>query len=46
MRYEAIAEQEVTANWVKDIQEFKFTLQAIAVSEGGDGHYVTLIESL
>jgi len=46
MRYEAIAEQEVTVNQVTSIREFIFALQAIIISEEEKHHYMTLIDGL
>jgi len=46
MRYEAIAEQEVTANQATSIKEFIFALQAIIISEEEERHYMTLIDGL
>ena len=46
MRYEAIAEQEVTVNQVTSIKEFIFALQAIIISEEGKRCYKTLINGL
>jgi len=46
MKYEAIAEQEVAANWVTSIREFIFALQAIIISEEEKRHYMTLIDGL
>jgi len=46
MRYEAIAEQEVTADQATSIREFIFALQAIIISEKEKRHYMTLINSL
>jgi len=46
MRYEAIAEQEVAANQVADIEGFIFALQAIIISEEEKRHYMALIDGL
>jgi translation initiation factor 1 (eIF-1/SUI1) len=46
MRYEAIAEQEVTVNQATSIKEFIFALQAIIISEEEKRHYMTLIDGL
>ncbi len=46
MKYEAIAEQEVTANQATSIREFIFALQAIIISEEEKHHYMTLIDGL
>jgi len=46
MRYEAIAEQEVTVNQVTSIKGFIFALQAIIISEEEERHYMTLIDGL
>jgi len=46
MKYEAIAEQEVTVNQVTSIREFIFALQAIIISEEEKRRYMALIDSL
>jgi len=46
MRYEAIAEQEVTANQATSIRGFIFALQAIIISREKKRHYMALIDSL
>jgi len=46
MKYEAITEQEVTADQVTSIKEFIFALQAIIISEEEECHYMTLIDGL
>jgi len=46
MRYEAIAEQEVAADWAADIEEFIFALQAIIILKEEKRHYMTLIDGL
>jgi len=44
MKYEAIAEQEVTVDQVTDIEKFFFALQIIIISEEEECHYMTLID--
>ena len=44
MRYEVIAEHEISTDQVTEIEGRSFYLQAIVISEGGDHHYMTLIE--
>jgi len=46
IRYEAIAEQEVAADWAADIEGFIFALQAIIISEEEKRHYMALIDGL
>ena len=44
IKYEAIAEHEISTDWVTEIEERSFYLQAIVISEEDDHHYITLIE--
>jgi len=46
MKYEAIAEQEVTADQVTSIRGFIFALQAIIISEEEKHRYMALIDGL
>ena len=44
MKYEAIAEHEISTDQVTEIEERSFYLQTIVISEEGNHHYMTLIE--
>ena len=44
IKYEAIAEHEISTDWVTEIEERSFYLQAIVILREGNYHYMTLIE--
>ena len=44
IEYEVIAEHEISTDQVTEIEERRFYLQAIVISEEDDYHYMTLIE--
>ena len=44
MRYEVIAEHEISTDQVTEIEERSFYLQAIVILREGNHHYMTLIE--
>ena len=44
MKYEVIAEHEISTDQVMKIEEKRFYLQAIVISEEDNHHYITLIE--
>ena len=44
MKYEAIAEHKISTDWVTEIEERSFYLQAIVIFREDDHHYMTLIK--
>ena len=44
MRYEVIAEHEISTDWVTEIEERSFYLQAIVIFREDDHHYIILIK--